>query len=49
MNEKQRHRNDVLPGITGLAQAKGRNNISINWSYINFSRGLFDGFDSFKN
>ncbi len=30
MNEKQRHRNDVLPGITGLAQAKGRNNISIN-------------------
>lgn len=22
MNEKQRHRNDVLPGITGLAQAK---------------------------
>lgn len=30
MNKKQRHRNDVLPGITGLAQAKGRNNISIN-------------------
>ena len=30
MNEKQRHRNDVLPGITGLAQAKGRNNIRIN-------------------
>lgn len=30
MSEKQRHRNDVLPGITGLAQAKGRNNISIN-------------------
>lgn len=30
MNEKQRHRNDVLQGITGLAQAKGRNNISIN-------------------
>ncbi len=29
MNENQRHRNDVLPGITGLAQAKGRNNISI--------------------
>lgn len=29
MNERQRHRNDVLPGITGLAQAKGRNNISI--------------------
>ena len=29
MNAIQRHRCDVLPGITGLAQAKGRNNISI--------------------
>lgn len=29
MNEKQKHRCDVLPGITGLAQVKGRNNISI--------------------
>ena len=29
MNEEQRRRCDVLPGITGLAQAKGRNNISI--------------------
>ena len=29
MNEEQRHRCDVLPGITGLAQASGRNNISI--------------------
>ncbi len=29
MNEIQRHRCDVLPGITGLAQAKGRNGISI--------------------
>lgn len=29
MNEHQRHRNDVTPGITGLAQAMGRNNISI--------------------
>ena len=29
MNEKQRHRCDVRPGITGLAQVKGRNNISI--------------------
>ena len=29
MNEEQRHRNDVRPGLTGLAQAKGRNNISI--------------------
>ena len=29
MNKKERVRCDVLPGITGLAQAKGRNNISI--------------------
>lgn len=29
MTERQRHRCDVLPGITGLAQAKGRNDISI--------------------
>ena len=29
MNEEQRHRCDVLPGITGLAQVKGRNNLSI--------------------
>lgn len=29
MNEEQRHRCDVLPGMTGLAQAKGRNDISI--------------------
>jgi len=29
MNEEQRHRYDVLPGITGLAQANGRNAISI--------------------
>jgi len=29
MNEVQRHRYCVRPGLTGLAQAKGRNNISI--------------------
>lgn len=29
MNELQRHRCDVLPGITGLAQANGRNNLNI--------------------
>lgn len=28
-NEEQKHRVDVLPGITGLAQAKGRNGIDI--------------------
>ena len=30
MNEKQRKRNNVLPGLTGLAQINGRNGISIN-------------------
>lgn len=29
MNDIQRHRYDVLPGITGLAQVKGRNNIDV--------------------
>ena len=29
MTETQRHRCDVRPGITGLAQVKGRNSISI--------------------
>lgn len=27
-NEKQHHRHDVLPGLTGYAQAHGRNNVS---------------------
>ena len=29
MTEEQKHRYDVLPGVSGLAQIKGRNNISI--------------------
>lgn len=29
MNEVQRHRCDVLPGLTGLAQCSGRNSITI--------------------
>jgi lipopolysaccharide/colanic/teichoic acid biosynthesis glycosyltransferase len=30
MTKKQRQRNDVRPGITGLAQAYGRNSLTIN-------------------
>lgn len=29
-NDKQMHRHDVLPGLTGLAQANGRN--ALNWN-----------------
>ena len=29
MNDEQRHRCDVRPGLTGLAQVKGRNDVSI--------------------
>lgn len=29
MNDEQRHRTDVRPGLTGLAQCMGRNNITI--------------------
>lgn len=29
MNEEQKHRTDVRPGLTGLAQCMGRNNITI--------------------
>ena len=28
MNEEQRHRHDVRPGLSGLAQVSGRNNIT---------------------
>lgn len=30
MNEQQRHRVDVRPGISGLAQVRGRNSLTIN-------------------
>lgn len=29
MTEEQKHRHDVLPGITGFAQVMGRNNLSV--------------------
>lgn len=47
MNEEQRHRCDVLPGITGLAQASGRNNISI-FDKINYDLEYVENY-SFKS
>ena len=43
MTEEQRHRTDVRPGLTGLAQAKGRNNISI-FEKINYDLEYIDNF-----
>lgn len=43
MTEEQRHRTDVRPGLTGLAQAKGRNNISI-FEKINYDLEYIDKF-----
>lgn len=46
MNEQQRHRVDVRPGITGLAQACGRNSLTIN-AKINYDLEYVQKF-SFK-
>ena len=43
MNKEQRHRVDVTPGLTGLAQAKGRNNISI-FDKINYDLEYIDNY-----
>lgn len=43
MTEEQRHRVDVTPGLTGLAQAKGRNNISI-FEKINYDLEYIDNY-----
>lgn len=43
MNEEQRHRCDVLPGITGLAQANGRNNLTI-FDKINYDLEYINNF-----
>lgn len=43
MNEEQRHRVDVTPGLTGLAQAKGRNTISI-FDKINYDLEYIDDY-----
>ena len=46
MTEEQKHRCDVLPGLTGLAQALGRNNISI-FEKINYDLEYVNNY-SFK-
>ena len=43
MNETQKHRCDVLPGLTGLAQVKGRNDISI-FKKINYDLEYIEKF-----
>lgn len=43
MNEVQKHRVDVLPGVTGLAQIKGRNRIPIE-EKINYDLKYIDDY-----
>ncbi len=43
MTRKQKHRVDVLPGITGLAQTKGRNNLTI-FDKINYDLEYIDNY-----
>ena len=43
MTKKQRRRCDVLPGLTGLAQAVGRNNLSI-FEKINYDLEYVDNY-----
>ena len=48
MTDEQRHRCDVLPGITGLAQASGRNDISI-FEKINYDLEYVKDFSLFMD
>ena len=48
MNEEQRHRVDVTPGLTGLAQAKGRNSISI-FEKIGYDLEYIDNYGLFED
>lgn len=43
MNDEQRQRTHVLPGVTGLAQAKGRNNLDI-FKKINYDLEYIDNY-----
>lgn len=48
MNETQKHRVDVTPGLTGLAQAMGRNNISI-FQKINYDLEYIKNYSLFED
>lgn len=48
MNEVQRHRYDVRPGLTGLAQVMGRNNISI-FEKINYDLEYIKNYSLFQD
>lgn len=48
MNESQKHRVDVTPGLTGLAQAMGRNNISI-FQKINYDLEYIKNYSLFED
>lgn len=48
MNEEQRHRVDVTPGLTGLAQAMGRNNLSI-FDKINYDLEYIDHYGLYED
>ena len=48
MNEIQKHRCDVRPGLTGLAQAMGRNNITI-FDKINYDLEYIRNYSLFQD
>ena len=48
MNEEQRHRCDVRPGLTGLAQVKGRNDVSI-FEKINYDLEYIYNYSLFQD
>lgn len=48
MNEIQKHRVDVTPGLTGLAQINGRNNLSI-FEKINYDLEYIDNYSLYQD
>lgn len=48
MNKRQKHRVDVTPGLTGLAQVNGRNNITII-KKINYDLEYIDNYGLYQD